>query len=139
MSDLFEEMLARTFGARMKTDDTLCKEIWSALANVTWHHIASKQEYSCSFRYGGGLIAEVRGHGDYMDWYCSGPYATITDEIRRTFKKEGWIADDMSEVCQAPGCLRDAGCGWPKDGAYYSTCGEHMRDQSWLADKEDAL
>jgi hypothetical protein len=132
MSDAFEAMLARTLGERMKSNNDLCKDVWAALANVTWYHPESKQEYSCSFRYAGGLIADLRGEGDYMDWYCCAPNASITDEIRRTFKKEGWIADDMSTICQAPGCLKDADCGWPHDTGYRWTCGEHMHDRSWI-------
>lgn len=121
----FEEMLARVFGERMQTEDDLCKEIWSALANVTWYHPKSYLEAGYSFRAAGGLIAAIRGGGDYMDWYCCGPYAFITDEIRRSFRKEGWIPDEYPEVCDEPGCLKDAGCGWYDGSKYRITCGKH--------------
>jgi len=39
--------------------------------NDVWP-ILTEQKWSCSWRYAGGLIAEVLGEGDYMDWYCSG-------------------------------------------------------------------
>ena len=38
-------------------------EVWPILKNETW---------SCSWRYAGGIVADMRGEGDYIDWYCSG-------------------------------------------------------------------
>lgn len=125
--DDFEMMLARVFGERMKTDDELCKQIWSSLANVDWYKPTTHDSASYSFRAAGDLIAAIRGEGDYMDWYCSGPYPEITDEIRRSLKKEGWIADDMPSICDEPGCLESAGCGWSESkGKYRHTCRKHM-------------
>ncbi len=86
--DPFETMIARVFGERMKTDNKLCRHIWSALANVQWRRDGDEAFYS--FRAAGDMIAAIRGNGNYLDWYCSGPYATIADEIRDAFGKEGW-------------------------------------------------
>lgn len=127
--DQFEAMLARVFGERMKTEDLLCQQIWSALANVDWYNPETNEHASYSFRAAGDLIAAIRGSGDYMDWYCSGPYATVSEEIRRSLKKEGWLPDTTSGICDEPGCLEDAGCGWPtKDGGYRRTCYKHMKE-----------
>ncbi|WP_210180609.1 hypothetical protein, partial [Bradyrhizobium jicamae] len=73
----------------------------------------------------GALIARLRGEGDYMDWYCCGPYATVSDFIARTLKKQGWIYDDMPAICDEPGCLGFVSCGTPTPTGYRSTCYEH--------------
>lgn len=39
------------------------KDVWPILQNQSW---------SCSWRYAGGIIADMRTEGDYIDWYCSG-------------------------------------------------------------------
>jgi len=86
----FEKDLEDCFGERMKSSDKLCENIWSALANVVWRH-STGEEYRLSFRDAGGLISQIAGHGNYMDWYCSGPYETVSDQISRTMRDRGWI------------------------------------------------
>lgn len=39
------------------------REFWSILKEETW---------SCTWRYAGGIIADMRQEGDYIEWYCSG-------------------------------------------------------------------
>ena len=39
--------------------------------NDVWP-ILSEQKWSCSWRHAGGVVADMLGQGDYIDWYCSG-------------------------------------------------------------------
>jgi hypothetical protein len=78
-------------------------EVWPQLKGETW---------SCSWRYAGGIIADMLGEGDYMDWYCSGIRgAGLTDEEynqlsgpdqelyieTRKYVDEGHVTDEICE------------------------------------------
>jgi hypothetical protein len=91
--DAFEMAVERVLGERLRTSDELCRQMWSALANQDWHH-KNGDIASYSFRAAGDLIAAIRGRGDYMDWYCSGPYATVSEEIATDLRVEGWAPDE---------------------------------------------
>ena len=87
--DLFEMAVNRALGAQMREDDSLCVEVWSALANSEWKH-AGGDEAGYSFRAAGDLISAVIGRGDYVDWYCSGPYAELSGRVEEAMAAEGW-------------------------------------------------
>lgn len=73
------------------------QEMWEILKDVRW---------SCSWRYAGGIIADMCGKGDYMDWYCSGSYdepnyvgeGQVTEEILADLLKLKWnvVTDNTS-------------------------------------------
>ena len=132
--ELFEKAISDNFGEKMRTDESLCKRIWSSLANVEWYYIRPSESRGAvsvgySFRAAGGLIADIRDLGDYMDWYCASPDSTVDDVFRRAMKKAGFIPDDTPEICDEPGCLRDVVAGWPtSDGGYRCTCYDHCAD-----------
>lgn len=92
-TDAFEAAVSRALGATMRTDDALCCEMWSALANQDWKHV-NGDTAGYSFRAAGDLIAAVIGRGDYMDWYCSGPYADVSERIEVALAAEGWTPED---------------------------------------------
>ena len=54
---------AQNLYAAMCNNDFQKNEFMPRLAGKTW---------SCSWRHAGGIIADMKEEGDYIDWYCSG-------------------------------------------------------------------
>jgi hypothetical protein len=105
------EAYAQNLYAAMCNNDFQRNDVWPVLKNETW---------SASWRYAGGIIADMLGKGDYMDWYCSGIQgdsdtetmtaeqlerhqwykanfvgeSVVTDEIRADLLKLGWLVVD---------------------------------------------
>jgi hypothetical protein len=104
---------------KARTRDSYAQNIYAALCNMRWQKIdvfpILKDEYwSCSWRHAGGIVADMRGEGDYIDWYCSGirgdpneidyesareqgmdlanyvGEGTVTDEVLNDMKTLGW-------------------------------------------------
>ena len=57
------EAYAQNLYAALCNNDFQRNDVWPRLSDQTWH---------CSWRYAGGIIADMRQEGDYIDWYCSG-------------------------------------------------------------------
>lgn len=63
--------------AKVRKDDSYAQNLYAAMCNRqfqrrnTWP-ILKDQRWSCSWRYAGGIIADMQEKGDYIDWYCSG-------------------------------------------------------------------
>lgn len=112
---------------KVRTDETYAQNLYAAMCNNDFKKILDENnpetidkilredipQWSCSWRYAGGIIADMREEGDYIDWYCSGirdhdPTAepvngrlfvsesVVTDEIRDDILRLGWriIQDD---------------------------------------------
>jgi hypothetical protein len=102
---------------KIKSRDDYAQNLYAAFCNMQWQRtetfpILSNELWSVSWRSAGGVIAGIRGRGDYLDWYCSGmgglswyetddegqwladkkfvPETTITDEIREDLRQLGW-------------------------------------------------
>ena len=56
-------------------------EVWPVLKGDTW---------SCTWRSAGSIVAELRGEGDYQDWYLTGNEGVIADIISADLEKLGW-------------------------------------------------
>lgn len=106
-----DRVYAQHLYAALCNNEFMKNEVWTILLDKNW---------SCSWRYAGGIIANIRQEGDYVDWYCTGSYydlreeeelaalsldeqalykecqayvgeGHITDEIRQDLFKLGWI------------------------------------------------
>ena len=104
---------AQNLYAAMCNNEFQKREMWPILKEQTW---------SASWRYAGGIIADMQEKGDYIDWYMSGmgglsdydidpaewaaktgyvPESTVTEEIEEDLFKLGWLVvkdkDDKTE------------------------------------------
>lgn len=108
------ERYAQNLYAAMCNNDFQKRDLWPILKEETW---------GASWRYAGGIIADMRQQGDYIDWYCSGmgglaggwnkdeetfdewsartgfvSESVVTDEIRDDLFKLGWlVVDDKTD------------------------------------------
>lgn len=68
--------------AALCNNEFIKREMWEILKDEPW---------SCSWRYAGGILADMIEEGDYMDWYCNGNEGHITEEIKDDLYNLGWI------------------------------------------------
>ena len=105
---------------KARSSDRYAQNIYAALCNnefikrEMWP-ILKDQRWSASWRYAGGIVADMLGKGDYIDWYMSGmggvsdydvdpvewaaktgfvPEGNVTEEIEDDLYKLGWIIVD---------------------------------------------
>ena len=90
----------------MCNNDFMKNDVWPILTEKTW---------SCSWRHAGGVVADMREQGDYIEWYCSGisgnglgnsdedcnegylPEGYVSDEIREDLLRLGWLVVNSDE------------------------------------------
>lgn len=110
---------------KAKASESYAQNVYAALCNQDWQKndvwpLLKGETYSCSWRYAGGIVADMCETGDYIDWYCSGikdnwsdeeyhnankeaqelylwmknnfvGEGVVTDEVKQDFFKLGWI------------------------------------------------
>ncbi len=116
---------------KVRASDAYAQNLYAAICNNEFQKIdvfpiLAGQTCSYSWRYAGGIIADMRQEGDYIDWYCSGirgdmgdeeyqnldksaqeqylyvknnfvAESIVTDEIREDLKKLGWMVLDNED------------------------------------------
>jgi hypothetical protein len=96
---------------KVKESDNYAQNLYAAMCNMDWQSREFWQEmkgetWSCSWRSAGGIIADMREEGDYIDWYCSGignaesgygldHYEPTTDTDGRNYVPEGVVTEEI--------------------------------------------
>lgn len=120
--------------AKVRASEAYAQNLYAAMCNREFQHrdvwaLLKDQTWSCSWRYAGGIVADMRQEGDYIDWYCSGirggaseedlanmtveeraqynwyqenfvSESVVTDEIREDLARLGWIVMEDGEEDQ---------------------------------------
>jgi hypothetical protein len=104
---------------KVRASESYAQNLYAAMCNMRFvrkelfpylRQDPDKDLWSASWRYAGGIIADMRQEGDYIDWYCSGignddtgygldyrrangyvPEGVVTEEIEADLLKLGWI------------------------------------------------
>ncbi len=109
---------------KVRNSDSYAQNLYAAMCNMRFvrkelfpylRQDPDKDLWSASWRSAGGIIADMRQRGDYIDWYCSGmgglnqeydsketneqwqkrtgyvPEGVVTEEIERDLLELGWI------------------------------------------------
>lgn len=107
---------------KVRQSDTYAQNLYAAMCNRSFVKndvwpILKRETWGCSWRYAGGIIADMKQEGDYINWYCSGmgdglgngdkdgnkgyvSEGTVTEEIQKDLLKLGWIVlnEDFDDV-----------------------------------------
>jgi hypothetical protein len=97
---------------KVRASDTYAQNLYAAMCNNEFIKldvmpILKNETCGYSWRYAGGIIADMQQKGDYIDWYCSGigdglgngdgdgtkkyvGEGCITEEIRDDLQRLGW-------------------------------------------------
>ena len=90
-------------------DNGYAQNLYAALCNNEFRKneivpILTEQTWSCTWRYSGGIVADILEKGDYIDWYCSGisDKTEITDSefAQMNPQQQEYYADSMKYVAE---------------------------------------
>jgi len=82
---------------KVRSSDSYAQNLYAAMCNNDFQKNdflprLKGQTWSCSWRYAGGIIADMREKGDYIDWYCTGirdvGYEVDDEQFRQMSKEE---------------------------------------------------
>jgi len=99
---------------KVRASEPYAQNLYAAMCNRSFVRndvwpILKQEQWSCSWRYAGGIVADMRQGGDYIDWYCSGirdveeepygyvPESVVTEEIQEDLLRLGWLVLDDKE------------------------------------------
>ena len=104
---------------KVKASDSYAQNLYAAMCNMQFQKqevwpVLKNDRWSCSWRHSGGIVADMREEGDYIDWYCSGigeglgngdkdgtkgyvPEGVVTEEIAQDLLKLGWVPIEQAD------------------------------------------
>ena len=104
---------------KVRASDGYAQNLYAAMCNMRWLKreilpILKDDFWSCTWRYAGGIIADMRQEGDYINWYCSGigdglgngdsdgikgyvPEGQVTEEISDDLYRLGWVPVEWND------------------------------------------
>ena len=97
--DLEEDMKASELIQAKVQQDSYAQNLYAAMCNMQWQKtdtwpVLKDETWSCTWRSSGGIVAELRGQGDYLSWYCSG-IMDPEEHIRTGFVSEGVVTEEI--------------------------------------------
>lgn len=114
-ADMVDDMMkANWFVAKVRATESYAQNLYAAMCNNEFQkmelwNLLKDETWSTSWRSAGGIVADLRNEGDYMNWYCSGIFnadayiegyvseGAVTEEIEKDLKKLGWqILEDKN-------------------------------------------
>jgi hypothetical protein len=115
-ADLEKDLLAVQYiHNKCRNNDVYAQNLYAALCNNRF--FKNQEEWTCSWRYAGGIVADLRNlDEDYMHFYCSGigtghiaGYVSegfVTSEIRNDLLNLGWTVEPYEPRLE-PGTYRN--------------------------------
>lgn len=84
---------------KVRADEAYAQNLYSAMCNNGFIRlevipVLKQEEWGCSWRYAGGIVADMRQEGDYIDWYCSG----IRDSYQYSPDEENFTQKELDRL-----------------------------------------
>ena len=103
-NNLERDLFHADFIVAKTRDDVYAQHLYACLCNNEFFKGDMKEPWTCSWRYAGGIVADMKWletgrQYDYLDFYCSAALSdnpdfvgegTVTEEVRADLEKLGW-------------------------------------------------
>lgn len=98
---------------KVRGDGVYAQNLYAAMCNNDFQKldvmpILKGQTWSCSWRYAGGIVADMQQNGDYIDWYCSGIKNRHPDDVDTSNLTEEQLAwHKEADAYVGEGCITE--------------------------------
>lgn len=79
---------------KVRSNKAYAQNLYAAMCNNTFEK--NGKGWYCSWRYAGGIVANMRQEGDYIDWYCSGIRdVSFEEEINKRWDGRNYVREEV--------------------------------------------